>query len=264
MRTIAHISDLHFGRNNRPVERALLAELHALKPSLVVVSGDLTQRANNREFRHARNFLEEIPFPLLVVPGNHDIPFFDITRRFLIPMHRYRYYITNELSPLYLDEELSVVGLNTTRSFTVQNGKVSPKHIAHMESVFSQVDPSTLRIVVAHHPFVRAPAETRRKIVTGAQKGLMTMDRCNVDLVLVGHFHYGYTVDAKSLYPDLRRQIVIAQAGTAISTRTRREKTNTFNIITVTADEILVTIRGWKEGAFADLTTHTFSRENAS
>src|SRR2546421_621876 len=118
MRILAHISDLHFGTESSPVVEGLLADLLAARPHLLVVSGDLTQRARTDQFAAARAFLDRVPFPQLIVPGNHDIPLYDVGRRFLRPLHRYRRLITPELSPTFYDDELAVLGVNTARSAT--------------------------------------------------------------------------------------------------------------------------------------------------
>src|SRR5436190_16940942 len=98
MRTIAHISDLHFGRLDPPVAEGLVADLADRKPSLLVVSGDFTQRAREGQFRAAADFLKRLPTPQLLVPGNHDIPLYNLIRRFFFPLDRYRRIIGDELS----------------------------------------------------------------------------------------------------------------------------------------------------------------------
>jgi 3',5'-cyclic AMP phosphodiesterase CpdA len=113
MRTIAHISDVHFGRTDPAVVEGLVQDLSSRHPSVLVVSGDFTQRARARQYRAAAEFLKRLPTPQLVVPGNHDIPLYDIIRRFFFPLNRYRKYITKDLRPVYQDEELFVLGINT-------------------------------------------------------------------------------------------------------------------------------------------------------
>src|SRR5205814_7363149 len=100
---------------------------------MVAISGDLTQRAKRHEFAAAKAFLARIPFPQLVVPGNHYIPLYDLGRRFLRPLNRYRRYITENLSPLFVDDELAVLGVNTARSATVKNGRISLKQISQLQ-----------------------------------------------------------------------------------------------------------------------------------
>ena len=118
MRTIVHLSDLHFGK----VDQALLAPLRTLidqlEPHVVVVSGDLSQRARSAEFQAARGYLDSLPGPQIVVPGNHDVPLYNIFSRFLTPLVKYQRYVTDDLSPEYVDDEIAVLGINTARSMT--------------------------------------------------------------------------------------------------------------------------------------------------
>src|SRR5215203_2252501 len=99
MRTIAHISDIHFGRTDPPVVEGLVKDLAGRHPSLLVMSGDFTQRARERQYRDAAAFMARLPGPQLVVPGNHDIPLYDVIRRFFFPLSRYRKHITPDLRP---------------------------------------------------------------------------------------------------------------------------------------------------------------------
>src|SRR5438309_7042065 len=101
MRTIAHLSDLHFGRTDPALIEPLLASLDAIRPDVVVVSGDLTQRARAAEFEQARAFLERVRFPRIVVPGNHDVPLYRVWERFLSPLGRYQRIIQSDLEPSF-------------------------------------------------------------------------------------------------------------------------------------------------------------------
>ena len=101
MRVLVHLSDIHFGRVNAEVVQPLIAAVWEHGPQVVVVSGDLTQRARTSEFKQARAFLDALPKPQIVVPGNHDIPLHNVFRRFYRPLKKYRRYITEDLSPVY-------------------------------------------------------------------------------------------------------------------------------------------------------------------
>src|SRR5438552_3952786 len=116
MRILAHISDLHFGRTDAIVAEGLLKDIDTQKPDLIVVSGDLTQRARSLQFEEAKEYLARLHYPQLIVPGNHDIPLFDIFRRFFFPLTRYKKYITEDTTPEFIDEEIAVYGINTARS----------------------------------------------------------------------------------------------------------------------------------------------------
>ncbi len=152
MRTIAHISDLHFGRHDETAAERLLADISAVRPDLLVITGDLTQRARHSQFAAARAFLEKLPRPVIVIPGNHDVPLYDVIERFVGRLARYRRYICDELQPFFADDEIALLGLNTARSAAFSNGRISFRQAAAIKSVFAQMPASRLRILAIHHP----------------------------------------------------------------------------------------------------------------
>jgi 3',5'-cyclic AMP phosphodiesterase CpdA len=251
MRTIAHISDLHFGRADARVCEALLADLEALRPSLVAVSGDLTQRARRREFAAARAFLAQISAPILCVPGNHDVPLYDVMRRFANPLARYRRYITTDLSPLLVDDEIAVLGINTARSLTVSGGRISAEQVAHARHRLCAVPSDRFKVVVTHHGFLAPPSDPSGDLVGRAPLALRALEACGVELLLAGHAHLSWTGDVRSTHAAVRRSIVVVQAGTAMSTRTRNEA-NSFNLVTIDDDRLSVVVREWTGSTFVD------------
>src|ERR1700704_500594 len=131
MRTIVHLSDLHFGRTDDALLTPLASVIAKLAPDLIAVSGDLTQRARTAEFQAARAFLDRLPKPQIIVPGNHDVPLHNVFRRFIGPLAKYRRLITDDLAPFYADDEIAVLGINTARSLTFKRGRVNSKQIDH-------------------------------------------------------------------------------------------------------------------------------------
>lgn len=244
MRTIAHISDLHFGKIQKEAEEDLLQDLCAIRPSVIAISGDLTQRANRKEFKRARQYLEKLPAPFIVVPGNHDIPMFDITRRFFLPLHRYKNYISKNLNPLYLDNEVALVGMNSARSFTLVNGKINKKQMKNVQTILQNLPEVPFRIAVTHHPLCKHPKLKRREIMKGARKTLEKFAELQVDIILTGHYHLSHTMDVQSVHTDLTRSILHIQAGTAISKRVRHEA-NAYNFLTIEKNILTVDIRTW-------------------
>lgn len=263
MKTVAHLSDLHFGAERPEIAAALRDELRALAPSLVVISGDLTQRARGGQFAAARDYLASLPGPQLVVPGNHDVPLYDVARRFLAPLARYRRFIHDELNPVYDDGELFVAGLNTARSLTWKSGRISPGQIEHLQA---RLRPSAARfkIVVTHHPFIPPPFKgspgARIDLVGRAARALGVLDAGKVDLLLAGHLHHGYSGDTRTHYPAARRAIISAQAGTAISRRVRAGDPNGYNRITLGDDTIAIEVRTWRDSAFTTLHSVNYHR----
>lgn len=259
MRTIAHLSDLHFGTEVPAVAEALVADVTAHAPSLVIVSGDLTQRARRRQFQAAQAYLARLPTPQLVVPGNHDVPLFDLIRRALLPLQRYGRFINPDLDPTYLDDEMVVVGLNTARSLTWKNGRIS---VDQIEALERRLDRGGLRtkIVVTHHPFLPPPGDVGIELVGRAARAVTVLDACNVDLLLAGHLHRGYAGDIRTHYPAARRAMIAVQAGTAISHRMREGEANAYNFITVEREHVTIEVRAWNGTAFSRLRHTAYDR----
>jgi len=253
VRAIAHISDLHFGREDPKVVAALQEELKEDAPDLVAVSGDLTQRARRREFEAARDFLLGLGAPVLAVPGNHDIPLFDVARRILQPLDRYHRYIHADDNPFYLDEEMAVLGLNTARrSEFGGDGRISLPQIGIVRERFEPLPPNLAKVLVAHHPFLPAPSGPAQALVGRGLQGLQAAEAAGVDLVLTGHLHRGFTGDVRTHHVTIKRSILVFQAGTAVSTRLRGEA-NSYNLISIDAPRLSCTVHAWDGERFRPL-----------
>jgi 3',5'-cyclic AMP phosphodiesterase CpdA len=261
MRTLVHLSDLHFGR----VDEALLAPLRdtvaRIAPDVVVVSGDLTQRAKSEEFEAARAYLDTLPGPQIIVPGNHDISLYNVLRRFLKPLERYQRYITDDLAPMYVDEEIAVLGINTARSLTFKDGRVNAEQVASICQRFSGLDPALTRIVVTHHPFDLPESADQADLINRAPMAMAAFAKCGVDLLLAGHLHMSHSNSTAQRYPISEYAALVIQAGTATSTRGRGE-VNSFNVVRVEPARVEVDRYGWDvvNHAFALIATDTFLR----
>jgi 3',5'-cyclic AMP phosphodiesterase CpdA len=183
------------------------------------------------------------------VPGNHDITLFDVFRRFLLPLQRFKRYITDDLSPLYIDNEIIVFGINTARSFTWKNGRISIKQIEEMEEVLCPLGTEKLKVVITHHPFIPPPGDAGIALVGRSVKALKVIDKCCVDILLAGHLHLGYSGDVRTHYPARKRSVISVQAGTAISYRTRKEA-NAFNLITADKNRVEIEINVFNDSEF--------------
>lgn len=260
MRTIAHISDLHFGTEDPEVAAELLAELdgsRGARPSLVAVSGDLTQRARPEQFRAARQFLDRLQGPSLVVPGNHDVPLYDVVTRLLRPLSRYRAAITRDLMPLFVDDEVAVIGINTAHGRTIKDGRVTREMASAVRSRLATIDVGW-KVLVAHHPFVLPDGAHERDRVDGAAEALPVLEDAGVQLLLTGHLHIAYTSDPIAFRSD-DRAIVAAHAGTCMSRRLRGEP-NGYNVIELDGEELRIFHRTWDGERFADARTRTYHR----
>lgn len=252
MRTIVHVSDLHFGRVEEATTQPLVRQVKALQPHLIVISGDLTQRARSGEFQDARRFLESLPQPQIVVPGNHDVPAYNLYRRFAKPLTNYRRYVTDDLLPSYVDDEIAVFGLNSTRSFTTKHGRLRRRDIAAVCAKLMQLTDKASKIVVCHHPFDLPADHTHRDLIRSAGSAMRAFAECRVDIVLSGHLHLGYTTHTAERYRIPGHSALIVQAGTAISNRHRGE-TNSFNVLHIRDANLIVERLTW------DVKTRTYT-----
>ena len=262
MRKLLHLSDFHFGRVDASLVEPLVEAAQAVAPDLVVISGDFTQRARRAEFRAARAFLRRLPQPRLVVPGNHDIPLWDIVRRFLSPLGRYQYYITPDLSPFYEDAQIAVLGINTARSLTRKYGRINAGQIAAARAIFTAVGPEKVKVVVTHHPFDLPIGSRSRSIVGRSQMAMEGLAAAGVDLILSGHLHLQHIGLTAQRYRIEGHCALIAQAGTTISTRGRGEF-NSFNVVRIESAEMTIEHHLWQpaSGDFRVTLSERFLRQ---
>jgi 3',5'-cyclic AMP phosphodiesterase CpdA len=266
LRTIAHISDLHFGRIDMNVVEGLARDLADRMPTLLVNSGDFTQRGRSRQYQDAAALMQRLPHPQLCVPGNHDIPLYDVIRRFLRPLDRYRKFITPNLRPVYQDDELLVIGMNSARSFTWslngfwKDGRLSQEQLLDIEHRAAKLPAEVFKIVVTHHPFIPPPHERLHGIIHGAGRALDEMERHGIDMLLAGHLHMGYSGDVRTHHEAVKRSILSVQAGTATSTR-RRGEPNAYNWITIDPpDRVTIEVRAWNGRTFEASAATAFQR----
>lgn len=259
MRSIVHLSDIHFGRVNHQVIAPLIEAIARVNPDLVAVSGDLTQRARAPQFKEARAFLDRLPKPQIVVPGNHDVPLHNVAARFLQPLGKYRRYITDDLRPFYHDHEIAVLGVNTARSLTIKGGRVNREQVAWMSERLGACDPEVVKIVVTHHPFDLPEGHDKRKLVGRARMAMEALASCGADLFLAGHLHVSHTTHSATRYKIKGHSALVVQAGTAASSRGRGEE-NSFNVVRVDRPHIAIERFEWQQqhGKFSLMTTERF------
>jgi 3',5'-cyclic AMP phosphodiesterase CpdA len=244
MRTIVHLSDLHFGRTDPAILQPLIDHVRAIGPDVVVVSGDLTQRARRHEFQEAKKFLDALPQPQIVVPGNHDVPLYDIFSRFGQPLAKYRRYISADVEPTYVDDEIAVIGVNTARSLTFKGGRINAEQIAGIRKTLCTIDDRVIKIIVTHHPFDLPASFGKGQLVGRAKLAMETLADCGADLLLAGHLHTSHAGNTDTRYPIQDYAALVVQAGTATSVRGRGE-TNSFNVIRIALSVMTIERHGW-------------------
>jgi 3',5'-cyclic AMP phosphodiesterase CpdA len=256
MAQIAHLSDVHFGAHDPAVVAGAEAWLAEARPDLVVISGDFTQRARIEEYREAGAFLDRIEslgLATLGVPGNHDVPLYDVVQRFTRPLHRYRRYIDDDLCPWFENSDLAVLGINTARSLTFKDGRISHEQMAIIRERFGDVPEEKTRILVTHHPLFAMPigeAGEPSEAVGRHGEALQAVAEAGVHILLAGHFHRSFTESARRMVRNAGPALVI-QAGTATSTRLRHGEKQSFNLIrTERNDQVDVEVIAWDGGDF--------------
>lgn len=263
---IIHISDIHFGAHNPEAEAVLIREINSRAPELVVLSGDLTQTGSRKEFSEARRFINAIKAPVFCVPGNHDIPHYNLWARLTRPYDHYRHYVNPEINPVTRSHDMVLAGLNSARPILPHwnwaHGKISRRQIADTAAIFNQEPAEKLRILVCHHPLQKAIESPLKTIVWGARHAITELLATKTDLILTGHVHHASVTmieDEGEGDKSSGHRIAAIAASTAISTRIRNHD-NGYNIITITDKNINVHMMRWNGRAYETLEEHIIRR----
>jgi 3',5'-cyclic AMP phosphodiesterase CpdA len=256
MTRIVHLSDLHFGAHDEQLVEAVDWQVDQLKPDLVVISGDFTQRARRDQYREAGAFLDRLEaagLKTLGVPGNHDVPLYDVARRFAAPLRRYKRYISNDLCPWFEDEHVAVLGINTARALTFKDGRINRDQMALIEERFGRLAPEKTRILVTHHPLYAMPIGAGNELTEAVgrhEAAEQAVRRAGVHIALAGHYHRTYAAAARKMTETAGGALVI-QAGTATSVRLRNNELQSFNWLHVHRNnDIELQVVAWDGSAF--------------
>jgi 3',5'-cyclic AMP phosphodiesterase CpdA len=262
MARLIHLSDLHFGAHDPALVEAVERKVDKAAPDLVVISGDFTQRAKTEQFQEACRFLgrlRDAGNEVLAVPGNHDIPLYDVFRRFLSPLTRYMRYVDDTLCPMIESPGATVLGINTARSLTFKDGRINEEQIRFIRETFDRTDPNATRILVTHHPlFALQVGDSVTGAVGRSELALDAIGEAGVDMLLAGHNHDASVHSARDLVTRAGPALVV-QAGTATSTRVR-DQSQSFNRIDVDGASITVTVESWNGSDFAAQDSQRYQR----
>lgn len=261
MRTLVHLSDIHFGRVDPRIVAPLVQTIHRIAPNLIAVSGDLTQRARRGQFTQARAFLQQLSFPKLIVPGNHDLPLFNLAARFLDPLAAYRRHIEPSLDPVFEDDEMTAVGLNSARPLPFQGGgRLNEAQVARAAARLRCAQADAVKIVVTHHPFDLPEGHGDEHLIGRSGMAMERLAAVGADLFLAGHLHVSHVGRSAERYRIAGHSALVVQAGT-MSTRERGEL-NSFNVLRLAPRQIAVERYTWTEASqrFVTSWSRTFQR----
>jgi 3',5'-cyclic AMP phosphodiesterase CpdA len=260
MSLIVHLSDLHFGRDVPVIMETLLENLQTLHPDLIVISGDLTQRATARQFLAARAFLNKLQHPYLVIPGNHDISAHHLPERFFFPWKKWRKFIDHELEPVVQGNGFIALGVNTTRRMgwylDWSRGRISPEQSSGVREKLKTAPDFLIRIIAVHHPFWLPHSHRSRNLVGGRETALNFFKTAGVDLILGGHIHLAFI--------HLVQGMIVSHAGTAISSRQIANQPNSYNIIHGDCTVLHLKKMEWKGKNFNMSNERVFRRQEDS
>lgn len=250
MTRIALLADLHFGSVPPELAERLATNLEAIAPDLIVIAGDLTMQSRRREFADAKSWLESLRAPLLMLPGNHDLPVWNIFERFWNPFARYSRVAGQPLMPVFEDAQCFVLGLNTTASWQPslqwQEGTARRRDVKSAQILLAKAPPEKARIVATHHPLMEVEGFPRARPARRAMSALAMLGQERVEMLLSGHVHQTYAVALAQPFGS----VIAVGAPTALSTRIRGEP-NGFWLIEVLPEFFRLTLHSFDSAHFA-------------
>lgn len=232
MTIIAHISDTHFGTEVGEVVSAVKLALEGIKPEITILSGDITQRAQPEQFTAAKQFFDSLPGEVkIAIPGNHDIPLYNVFARFLMPYNNYKETF-GPRENAWSNGKLGIVAVDATSPYRHTHGKIRNEILRkNLQKIRQGIEGDGLLMAVAHQPLLTALPEDVDEVLIGAGETAKILEEFKVDIVLSGHVHFPIITTTKAAFPNLQRHFILAGAGTAVSRRIRSGAPNSFNII---------------------------------
>ncbi|WP_133140845.1 metallophosphoesterase family protein [Legionella genomosp. 1] len=248
---IIHISDLHFGLHRQEIIHRFLIEAAAIQPEIIIISGDLTHRARSEQFRDLKAFLSRLPGKVLIVPGNHDVPAFDLIQRFLTPFDKYRHFISNAMEVSYENESVRILGLNSVNPYSIKDGKLSLDSLKKIETYFSEAA-NKLNILFFHHNFQHF--EGLHRPLSNTREFIESLKKSAVHLICTGHLHYA---NVSFLEKNGQESFALLHAGSLSCQRTRDDR-NSFYLIEAKAGECTIELRTHELNQFNRKESHYY------
>ncbi|MDQ9019678.1 metallophosphoesterase [Acinetobacter sichuanensis] len=229
---LLHLSDLHFGTERQECIQAIQTFCQEQRPEVVVVSGDLTQRAKFKEFLACRQFLDGLKIPYFVVPGNHDIPLYQLWNRVFSPFGLYQLFF-GSLENTLVTEHFYLIGMNSIRRRYHTRGHISLEQIQHVDEILQKAPQNKLKIIVSHQPFYTSNENHHLKDCPSLGKfAIKEWGQHQLYVLLHGHLHLVAVYDLNREFElDLQQPVYEVHAGTAISKRLHKNMPNSFNVI---------------------------------
>ncbi|TXK64314.1 metallophosphoesterase family protein [Alkalisalibacterium limincola] len=254
MSVLLQVSDPHFGTQVDEVVEALVAFAKDKRPDVLMLSGDITQRARREQFLAARAFCDRLGIGVeLAVPGNHDIALFDVFTRVVAPYRHYRESFGNDLEPVLDTPDLLVIGVNCTRPWRHKHGEISKAQIRRISDRLARAGTGQLRVVVTHQPVDVPTGSDENNLVRGHADAVHAWVEAGADILMGGHIHLPFIRPLAQRYPELRRAAWCVQGGTAVSHRVRADRPNSVNLVTHVANSGQAVVERWDfagEGGF--------------
>lgn len=255
--TIAHLSDLHFGCIDEQIREEVIRELQTFSPTLLVISGDTVQRPSRKFFRAAQEFLARLPMKTLIVPGNHDIPVFNLFLRFYGAFRRYRRYLCCESYPVYTDKNIVVIGMSSPKAWSLNfvEGGVHRYEVEHVCTLLRDYSSKYFKVLVIHHPLCATERYPYTQVVRGASYALPLLAEAGVDIILSGHLHRQFV----AVHNTSQYSILLSHTSTTTSTRLRHEP-NGYTWMSVSSDTVSFSARSWRGNGFTTVSRETYCR----
>ncbi len=214
MTLLVQISDPHFGTEQAPVVEALVRFVREQSPSIAILSGDITQRARRAQFHAARAFVERLSVPhTLVIPGNHDIPLYNLAARVARPYAEFRRAFGRDLEPEFESDAVLVLTLNTTRAYLHEKRRRLAAQIERVARRLERAQATQLRIVVTHQPVSVTRREDRADLLHGHARAVRRWTAAGADLILGGHIHLPFVQALQGSSPRRRAQVLGGAGG---------------------------------------------------